>query len=441
VTRRLGTVASAATGLFFALASDARASEPVLPGEPRMMREPGEIVDVPDAADGSDPIDIDVGLTFRLDYERGAIERVRDATTERVAEISALSSRLVPEIKVGLFHDLAAIVRLPIILSATRAIEAEQGVTTVTSAAGPLFTLPFRSPERSGIESFTVGLAWGITNQARRAGLPSITLGAEVDIAVGDAMRACVDPPPEGQVRCADAADENRNGKRDRGELDAKSETDTGTARGTVAVALSLSVSRRIRYVEPFGTLRAKIEVPLADSPFKTTSLGEGETFPPVRAEAELGLGVVPWENRERFSRVWIDARITGGFATRGPDYSPLFDAIGASDASALRGPTETPAGRAYATGMTVSEAHGTLGARGSFVWRASELIELGLAAAIRHDLAHAIVADAKCVDGGDDCAAADNPAYRVALDGPEGAFTLAESLDVQFGASGAVMF
>ncbi len=406
-----------------------------------MMREPGDVVDVPDAADIGDPIDIDVGLVFRLDYERGAIERVNDAVTDDVATVTALSSRLIPEIKIGMFHDLAAIVRLPILLSATRTIESSGQAQTVTVGDDQLFSVPFRSPERSGIENLTLGLAWGISNQARDAALPSITVSAEVEIAVGDSMRACVDPPPDGEVRCAHEGDPNRNGKRDRGELDAGGETDTGTARGTIAVALAASVSRRVRYVEPFGTLRAKIELPLADSPWKTTSLDQGETFPPVRGEAELGLGFLPWENRERFSRVWIDARISGGFVTRGPDYSPLFDAIGASDSALLRAPTETAAGRAYATGMTVSEAHGSLGARGSFVWRASELIELGLAAAIRHDLAHEIAADAKCLDGTDDCSTGLNPAYRAELDGPEGAFTLAGSIDLQFAASGAVMF
>ena len=438
---RSTAAALAAGGLLGFNAASADAAEPVLPGEPRLMREPGMVVDVPDAADGSDPIDIDVGLTFRLDYERGVIRRERDAATEDVAELSALTSRLVPEIQVGMFHDLAALVRLPIILSATRTIEPTDRPTTIQSNGAALFDVPFRSPERSGIENLTLGLLWGVTNQARHAALPSITLGAEVEIAVGDAMRACVDPPPEGQVACAAPGDTNRNGRRDEGEPDGAAETDTGTARGTIAIGLSASVSRRIRYVEPFGIVRAKLEVPLASSPFRTTSLDAGETFPPVHGEAELGLGMVPWENRERFSRIWIDARISGGFVTRGPDYSPLFDAIGASDAAALRAPTETSAGRAYATGMTVSEAHGTLGARGSFVWRASELIELGLAAAIRHDLAYAIAADAKCLDGADDCASIENPAYRAELDSAEGAFTFADSLDLQLAASGSVMF
>jgi len=425
-----------------ALPRAAAAFEPVLPGEPRTMHEPGEPVDVADAADVADPIDIEVGLTFRLDYERGKIERVTDAAVDEVGELSALSSRLIPEVKIGIFHDLAGVVRLPIILSTTRTIAPAGGrPQTIFSGGVDVFTLPFRSAERSGIEHLAVGLSWGAMNQARHAALPSLTISAEVEISVGDAMSACTDPPPDGQVRCARPGDQNRNGKRDAAEPDGGTEIDAGTARGSVALALAATVARRIRYVEPFGALRAKIEIPLADSPFETTSLGIGETFPPVRGEAEIGVGFIPWENRERFSRVWVDARVNGGFVTRGVDYSPLFDAIGASDAVSLRAPTETAAGRAYASGATVSDAHATLGARGSFVWRASELIELGLAAAIRHELAYGIVADSECKGGETSCSVPTNPAYKKALDGPEGELTLADSVSLQFAASGAVMF
>jgi hypothetical protein len=241
-------------------------------------------------------------------------------------------------------------------------------------------------------------------------------------------MRACVDPPPDGEVRCT-RGDPNRNGKRDRRARRGADRDRTGT------IAVALRPASRTSAAEPFGT-RAKIER-LADSPWKPRR-SIRETFPPVRARpAGLGFAV---ENASG-SRACGSTRISGGFVTRGPDYSPLFDAIGASDSALLRAPTETAAGRAYATGMTVSEAHGSLGARGSFVWRASELIELGLAAAIRHDLAHEIAADAKCLDGTDDCSTGLNPAYRAELDGPEGAFTLAGSIDLQFAASGAVMF
>jgi hypothetical protein len=61
VTRRLGTAATAATCLIFTLASDAHAAEPILPGEPRMMREPA-MSSTSRRRRHRRPIDIDVGL-------------------------------------------------------------------------------------------------------------------------------------------------------------------------------------------------------------------------------------------------------------------------------------------------------------------------------------------------------------------------------------------
>lgn len=408
-------------------ATAARAEEPLVPNEPRVMREPGEVVDVPDAVDDRDPFDVELALAYRLDVYRGSV--VRGAQDEHLADVTQVASRLVPEIRVGIFRDLAGIARLPIVLTDQRDVKPIEGSDGVVSTTGgeSLFALPLRAPERSGVENLTFGLIGAVMNQTRQASFPNWTIGAEAQVSLGPALVACNDDPAEGQVRCAHPGDVNRDGERGEDEPDAKAEQDPGISRGTAALVLHTTVSRRIRYVEPFGTLRARFEFPLPDTPLDQ----EGSiTTLPIRGDAELGLGIIPWENRERFSRVWIDARVIGSFATRGRDYSPLFDALGSSAAASLRSPRSTSIGRAYETGISTVDAHGTLGAAGSFIWRASQLIRLGVALAVEHEFEHVLTGDEP-----------EEVDYRPALDDDAGRYSIASSVIVRVNAAGAVTF
>lgn len=390
------------------------------------MREPGEVVDVPDAVDEKDPFDLELALAYRLDVFRGTV--VRGAQSTQLANVTQVASRLVPEIRVGIFRDLAGIARLPIVLTDQRDVKPVQGDgdAVATADGETLFALPLRAPERSGVENLTFGLVGALMNQTRRPSFPNWTLGAEAQVSLGPALVACNDEPAEGQVRCAHPGDVNRDGERGDDEPDAQAEQDPGISRGTAAIVVHTTLSRRVGYLEPFGTLRARFEFPLPNTPL---DLGSDSSLP-IRGDAELGLGIVPWENRERFSRVWIDARVIGSFATRGRDYSPLFDALGSSAATSLRSPRNTSAGRSYETGVTTVDAHGTLGAAGSFIWRASQLIRLGVALAVEHEFEHVITGDEP-----------EDVDYRPALDDASGRFAIASSVIVRVNAAGAVTF
>lgn len=415
-----------------ACSRSARADEPLIPGELRMMREPGEPVDVPDAVDDLDPIDIEATLAFHLDIGRGVLTRHpsgKDATP--IADWSTMTSRLVPEIRVGLFHDLAATTRLPIILSRTASLVATDGsAASVQAESGEqLFSLPVRSPERSGVEYISFGLLAGVMNQTRNPALPSWTLGAEVQVPIGPAQSACNEAPPDKQVRCAAPGDLNRDGVVDANEPDGEAARDPGIGRGTVGIAVHTAISRRIRYFEPFGQLDVTFEVPVGQSPLRAPTPGASSMLP-VRGEGAVGLGIVPWENRERFSRVWVDARVAFGFATRGRDFSPLFDALGSSDAPSLRAPRTVEGTRLYETGVSTVGAHASLGAATSFVWRASQLIRLAVDLSVAHDFEHAVVDDEP-----------DEPLYRPELDEGSGRFSIASTVLVKIGAVGTVLF
>src|SRR6185503_4936087 len=89
-----------------------------------------------------------------------------------VAKYSETTSKLIPRVDIGIYKDLAAHISLPIILSNARELTSLKGSANVQAAlAGApgeqLFSLPFTSPTRSGLEYIAAGLDVDILNQAR----------------------------------------------------------------------------------------------------------------------------------------------------------------------------------------------------------------------------------------------------------------------------------
>src|ERR1019366_4716462 len=68
---------------------------------------------------------------------------------------------------------------------------------------------------------------------------------------------------------------------------------------------------------------------------------------PPLQGSFALGIEVIPYEAREQYQRLTADFRFKGTYHSPGRDYSELFDALGASQATSLR----TPNPAAYTAG------------------------------------------------------------------------------------------
>src|SRR5262249_46314637 len=145
-------------------------------------------------------------------------------------------------------------------------------VQPVVLAGAPgeqLFSLPFTAPDRSGIENLTVGLELDIFNQARDRTKPTWLVGLEGRFSIGEPMHAGNPDPAPGEVKCADPSDVDRNGRtgtthfRDGGaviEGEGIDERDPGITRGTVALELHTLLSKRVKYVEPYGGFTALFE-------------------------------------------------------------------------------------------------------------------------------------------------------------------------------------
>lgn len=496
-------VLSSFTSLAFLLGSAHAAAQAQAP-KPRIMEEPGEVTDVIDAFDGSDPFDVTISLGFRYLAKRARILRESSIhapglttggyTARRlsVGQFVETTSKLEPRIDLGLFRDLALYTRMPVILDNARRIDDPDGGSSAAALAGApgqpaLFGLPFKSPDRSGLEYLAIGLELGVLNQARDQTKPTWTFGAETRISIGEPMHACnATANPE----CAHPGDINRDGKFSEDvtsstglalESNAIGERDAGVTRGTIGLEVHSLMSKRIKYIEPYGGFSALVEFQQSASDYGATDFqGALVNHPPLVGKVTLGLMVIPWENRERFGRLTLDFRFDGSYHSEGRDYSELFDALGSSSEGTLRAPkwarfTGNPdcnvssgadcprsivdlgSEKTYFTGLSVTEAFGSYRAAGAATWRASEHFKLNAGVALNFDQAHGISHDQPCNPNFKDdlgksgpchsgtqtrtATGIPNPGYRPTINAVGRRFYVDESMTFEVFARGSVMF
>jgi hypothetical protein len=489
----------------------ARADEPRSATEPRVMMESGEVTNVIDAFDDGDQFDLNVSLDFSFQSKSAKILRetaipqaglATGGYTSRLMNVGQYSSQLAtltPRIDIGLYHDLAIYARLPIILSYSQKIDSikdKAGVDTgdhqATILAGnpgeQLFSLPFKSPDRSGIDYLALGFDFDIFNQARDRSKPTWLFGAEARIAIGDPMHAC-NPAVTG-LPCAAPGDINRTGKNDN-QYDAAdlAARQAGVTRGTIGLEVHTILSKRAKYIEPYGGFSALVEFYNSDD-FKLTQLdGSLVNHPPIHGKMILGTMIIPWENREKFARFTLDFRFTGEYVSEGRDYSELFDALGSSSAPSLRNPewasykanpnfdqdvcngtkkgncvprsvVDEGSQKTFNTGLTDVYAHGTY--RGSIgaTWQASEYVKFSVGGGLRFDQGHIITGDQPCnpafkddigksgpCHSGNDTTQAitstgiPNPNYRPSINLTGQRFYVDNSMTWDLGIAGTVMF
>ncbi|MBK8256159.1 MAG: hypothetical protein IPK82_26255 [Polyangiaceae bacterium] len=439
----------------------AHADEPKSSTEPRVMMESGEVTNVVDAFDDGDVFDANVSLGFQFASKSAKIYRETSIAapglssggyTSRlmnVAQYSSTIARLTPRVDIGIYHDLAIYARLPIVLSYQQkldGLEGSENKQSVTLAGMPgeqLFSLPFKSPDRSGLEYLALGFEFDIFNQARDKSKPTWLFGAEVRLAVGDPMQACntsttrLNAVPTGfadrtPVQCASPTDVNRDGQNEDGSAaqlegnDVSART-AGVTRGTIGLEAHTILSKRVKYIEPYGGFAALVEFYNSDD-FTLTNLdGSLVNHPPFRGKMILGTMIIPWENREKYGRFTLDFRFTGEYVSEGRDYSELFDALGSSDAPSMRypqwaayrqnpnfnegdctdGDSSTPcyprsvvdqgSQKTYNTGLTDVYAHGSYRASASATWQASEYVKFSIGGGFQFDQGHIITGDQPC--------------------------------------------
>jgi hypothetical protein len=434
------------------MARSARADEPVKIGEPRVLSEPGEVTDVVDAFDGDDVFDLHLTIGYQYSFKSSHIRRETSisnaqnrglstgnftASNMNVATYEENTSRLNTRVDVGLYHDIALYFRMPIILSNDRKLtdlNGSAGQQDIVLAGGPndydtltgnptprLFSLPFNSPTRSGIEYLAVGADFGFMNQQRDATKPTWMAGFEVRFGLGEPMHACNANPADGHVQCAYQGDVNRNGVVENPSPRTNADEEfpggaksAGVTRGTTGLELHSFISRRIKYIEPYAGFRTLFEFPQDKSDFGQTDLkGSLVNHPPLQGWVYAGLQVIPWEQREQFQRVTFDGRFGASYRSEGRDYSELFDALGSSNAASLRTPNfasfkrgpdamnpsvvDESSQKVYFNGITDVSAYMGMQVSASVTWQAGEYIKFTAGGAYTRMQSHVITADQPC--------------------------------------------
>lgn len=462
--RNLTAIASLAASALGALGpSVALAHEPKKANEPRIMSEPGEITNVVDALDDDNNNNFDLHLTLGFQRSWLGAKIMRETyiggdsnpglTTGRytssqmnVANYSEVTSRLNTRVDVSVYKDIGIYLRMPLILGHDRELtgldgsDKQQGVVLQGAPVGganggreQLFSLPFKSPTRSGIEYLAAGFDIGIFNQARDPSKPTWVFGAEGRFNVSEPMHACGSTAGLNQggpqVDCADPSDINRNGKGSETAANTTNEVGSslegsfsgarkpGVSRGTTAIEIHSIMSRRVKYVEPYGGFRALFEFANKNSDYGATRNLDAvlTSSPPLQGWMIVGMLFLPYENREQFQRLTFDLRFTGTYRSEGRDYAPLFDAIGSSDALSIRRPNfaEYQAGntgdsnqnsvvkpsssKVYVTGLTDTAAYGSFSVSGSAQFQAGEYVKFQLGAGYTYIQPHNITGDQPC--------------------------------------------
>jgi len=501
------------------LTSLSHAEEPKKISEPSVLREPSEVVQVVDAFDDDDLFDLNLSLGYESTWTSSKILRESALTDAgfsdggysranlNVAQYSQRVSRLNTRADIGLYKDLALVIRLPIILSDDRQLKGLSGSDanqTFALAGAPgeqLFSLPFKSPTRSGVEYLAIGIDASPMNQARDATKPTWLIGIEGRFDVSTPMHACSQGtgilnknsglPAAGQtseLQCANTSDINRNGvggEYPSGNVAAGSLEGVftggrkpGVSRGVTGLEAHTIISRRVKYIEPYGGFRALFEFQNDSSDYGATDLqGSLVNHPPLKGTMIFGLNVIPWEIREAFQRLSFDFRFTGTYVSEGRDYSELFDALGTSDAATLRYPNfnsyqpqNGPAGgpsvvnpgsqKVYFNGLTDVQQHGVYTLSGSVNWQVGEYVKFNVGAGYTLTQAHFITFDQACnPDFSNDLGAAGpcksqkattgedvpsgipNPNYRKAINDPGHRFKVSGASDVDAWINATVMF
>jgi len=412
------------------IAQNSRAEEPRVATEPYLMGEPAEVTQVADAFDKDDPIDVNLSIGYQYSQESASIARevAGQTSTVNFAHYSESTHRLLTRADIGLYHDIALVIRMPVILANDRSLDGagsadDQNKGTrgaTTDGSTPLFSVPFKSPTRSGVEYLALGLDFGILNQYRDASKPTWVFGFETRFDVSTPMHACNANPAAGQVSCADPGDVNRNGQYDSNtnasgvqlENSAVASRGKGVSRGTTGLEVHTYISKRIKYIEPYGGLKILAEFPTGKSDFGLIDFQSSlVNTPPLEGTLIVGMAVIPWEDRTAYQRATVDFRFASTYRSEGRDYSPLYDALGSSAAPSMRTPlwseyqagpngssvVNTDSRRVYFNGLSDVQQHLKNRLSAEFTYQAAKFIKLGVGLGYTVIQSHFITYDQAC--------------------------------------------
>ncbi len=296
--------------------------------------------EVASSFDEDDGFDLHVTVDYGYELHRGAVMREEIRSDLGAGDPIPLtkdlyyrSSRhtITPRVELGIFHDLAITMALPIVVLDTRTLELDQRdtpcsfvppqtcidrATSSTIADGllpmsgfdaddPATSFPgdealiFRGPDRKGLDQLHLGFVVAPMNQMRDDTKPTWKLGAELRLSVGTVA----------------AFDGDRPG------------ANTGVSAGVHELRAYSTMSKRIGWAEPY--FEAWWQAPIkerAASPFDDPGFGARSTSKQQEAGTRFGFEAIAVDKGPDKQRVSFDlsARIVAHF--EGRNYSPMWE-------------------------------------------------------------------------------------------------------------------
>lgn len=463
------------------------------------MNEPISWTDVVDAFDDNDVFDVNISVGYQRTWEMGTIQR-QDPTPgmtpgtmddgrmtlqwNDISRYERALNQLNFQLDVGIFRDLAAYARLPLVLSDDRTLAGLSGassrLTDGTPGGAALFDATFRSPTRSGVDHLAAGLAWSITNQHRDRTLPTWLVMVEGQFNLGEPMHACgTSANTQGGNGTAMMAGATQCGNQFSNPM---SNMSPGVGRGFNFLRAETRASYRYESIEPYAGLAFQIGWPgYSSNSFLPQGNLQGyiNQIPPIFGGLTVGAAIIPWENREQYQRLTLDLRLVGNYISEGHDYSPLFDALGTSNNPYLvnenlqgvplapgdsRCDSSTPGGNAgYCNaaglasvpfyGLTDTQSHSQFGGTFTIEMRAARYVRFGASVGFLYSPPYGLTVASPCnpnvsQGGGTDprligtChGGIINPAHRSVIDLPGNQFRILGSTQVDINVWATAMF
>ncbi|MEM9456142.1 MAG: hypothetical protein AAGF11_18310 [Myxococcota bacterium] len=315
-----------------------------------------EVTRVATAFEEDNQFDIHFGVAYDYNFKRAAILREWNAgpgddSNRLVKDLLFFQQRhtLTPTVEIGLWHDLALYLTMPIVLSDTRRYQFDQrpddcvfgespqancvnkaNSTTIrdgivpetgfdaTNSADPFGQFSgatsetiFQGPLRRGLDQLHVGLKYGILSQRTRPHMPNWLIGLEGRFAVGRAMtfsRDIINSSPEGNTR---------------------------VGRRIHELGVWTALSRRYRFLDPFFTAYWRQSIRASGGIFEDFSnLGsQGDVQPQSTAGMTFGSEVVPWERKAKGMKVSLYLSGTAILHYGGRGYSEIWELLADSPA------------------------------------------------------------------------------------------------------------
>lgn len=315
-----------------------------------------EVTRVATSFEDDNRFDIHLGLAYTFNYKSASILREwnsgmpSDDRTRLVKDLRYQQYRhtITPTLEIGLWHDLAVYVALPVVVSDNRTYSFDQradncvygdqvppepeatcvnknnstsvrdsiiprnGFDAIQSGdpfgqfTGPNTEAIFKGPRRYGLDQLWVGLKYAILNQEKRAHMPTWVIGFEGRFAIGKAMTMSRD------ITQDDPVGNHRVGRK------------------IHELGLWTSLSRRHRFLEPYFNAFWRQSIRAAGGEFRDFSKFGAQSLinPQSTAGMSFGTEVVPWERKAKKLKVSVILEGTALLHYSGRGYSEIWELL-----------------------------------------------------------------------------------------------------------------